>query len=286
MISLEQLRYVRLGTRDLPAAIDFAQRILGLQLIERSEHQAFFRSDDRDHTLVYFVGEPSDQTVGFEVRRGETLAEAAASLTAQGYSVEQGTADEAAQRKVKSCIAFTDGGGNRIELVVRPLHSGWRYHAPRDAGVTGFAAVALRSRAIAADENLWTKILGGKVSDWVGDAAYVSLDDAHHRIALHPSKSAGVLAIEYGVESIDQIMQAQYFLQNAQVRVVHGPGRRPSSGQVFITFAGPDGVLFSYVAEGERMSDRRRPRQFARKAGSFCGWGSESQVPEFSGETA
>lgn len=57
------------------------------------------------------------------------------------------------------------------------------------------------------------KILGGKVSDWVGDAAYVSLDDAHHRIALHPSKSAGVLAIEYGVESIDQIMQAQYFLQ-------------------------------------------------------------------------
>lgn len=62
MISLEQLRPVALGTRDLPAAIDFAQRILGLQLIERSEHQAFFRSDDRDHTLVYFVGEPSDQT--------------------------------------------------------------------------------------------------------------------------------------------------------------------------------------------------------------------------------
>jgi len=284
MISIEQLRYVRLGTRDLPAAIDFAQRILGLQLIERSEHQAFFRSDDRDHTLVYFVGEPNDQAVGLEVRSGEALAEAAASLHAHGYAVEQGTADAAAQRKVKSFIAFRDASGNRIELVLRPLNSGWRYHAPRDAGVTGLAGVALRSRAIAADENLWTRILGGKVSDWVGDAAYVSLAAAHHRIALHPSNHAGVLAVEYGVEGVDQIMQAQYFMQNAQVRVAHGPGRRPSSGQLFITFAGPDGVLFSFVAEGEPSGAQRLPRQFARKAGSFCSWGSESQVPEFSGE--
>ena len=57
MIEIEQLRYVRLGTRNLPAAVDFAQRILGLQLIERNDEQATFRSDFRDHTLVYEVGD-------------------------------------------------------------------------------------------------------------------------------------------------------------------------------------------------------------------------------------
>ena len=35
MIAIEQLRYVRLGTRDLAGAAQFAQRILGLELVEQ-----------------------------------------------------------------------------------------------------------------------------------------------------------------------------------------------------------------------------------------------------------
>ena len=38
-IAIEQLRYVRLGTKDLTAAADFAQRILGLQLIDQAGEQ-------------------------------------------------------------------------------------------------------------------------------------------------------------------------------------------------------------------------------------------------------
>jgi hypothetical protein len=44
---------------------------------------------------------------------------------------------------------------------------------------------------------------------------------------LHPSASNSVLAVEFGVESIDQLMQSSYLLQEEQVRIVHGPGRRP-----------------------------------------------------------
>jgi 2,3-dihydroxy-p-cumate/2,3-dihydroxybenzoate 3,4-dioxygenase len=117
----------------------------------------------------------------------------------------------------------------------------------------------------------------------VGDAAFIRFDDAHHRFALHPSSRAGVLAIEYAVEGMNQIMQAMYFLESAQVKIVHGPGRRPTSDQMFLTFAGPDDMLFSYVAEGVRIAGdgAHRPRQFARKRLSFCAWGSESTVPEF-----
>ncbi len=78
------------------------------------------------------------------------------------------------------------------------------------------------------------------------------------------------------------LMQASFFLQDAQVRIVHGPGRRPASGQMSVTFAGPDGVLFSYVAQGQAINDgAHRPRQFPRRAQSFCTWGSRSEVPEF-----
>jgi hypothetical protein len=80
VIEIEQLRYVRLGTRNLGAAVDFAQRILGLQLIERTDEQATFRSDFRDHTLAYEVGDRMQQSVGLEVRTQAMLDRAIAAL--------------------------------------------------------------------------------------------------------------------------------------------------------------------------------------------------------------
>ena len=283
MIEIERLRYVRLCTRNLPVAIYFAQRILGLQLIEKSDEQATFRSDFRDHTLVYEVGDPSQQSVGVEVRTQDVLDRAVAVLAANGITATAANADALARRKARAMVSFRDHSGNTFELIVRPETSGWRYFPSRDAGITGLAAVALRSTSNGADEALWTTLFNGRVSDWVGDAAFIRFDDAHHRLALHPSNRGGVLAVEYAVEGLNQIMQAMYFLQSAQVKIVHGPGRRPTSDQIFLTFAGPEDMLFSYVAEGARIIENgaHRPHQFARKRLSFCAWGSESTVPEF-----
>ena len=196
MIEIEQLRYVRLGTRDLPVAIDFAQRILGLQLIEKTSEQAAFRSDFRDHTLVSEVGDPSHQCVGLEVRTQAMLDRAVATLATNGIQVTVAEASELARRKARAMASFRDRSGNTFELVVRPETSGWRYFPSRDAGITGLAAVALRTTSNGADEMLWTTLFNGRVSDWVGDAAFIRFDDAHHRLALHPSDRTGVLAIE------------------------------------------------------------------------------------------
>src|SRR5262249_19230527 len=143
---------VRLGTRDLPAAIDFAQRILGLQLIEKTDEQAVFRSDFRDHTLVYEVGDPSQQSIGLEVRSAAALECAVAALAAQGIGAAAGGADALPRRKARQMASFRDRSGNTIELLVRPQTTGWRTFPSRDAGVTGLAAVALRTTANGADE--------------------------------------------------------------------------------------------------------------------------------------
>ncbi len=282
MIAIEQLRYFRLGTPDLAAAVDFAQRVVGLELVERDDMQASFKSDFRDHTLVFFRGAPTDQAVAFEIRHVEMLDAAATALAGLGLELHKGTAAEREARKVKDFGWFHDATGNRIELVVRPLNSGWRYHGARDAGITGLAAVALRTTDHAADQELWTKVFNGRVSDWVGDVAFIRFDKSHHRLALYPSLNAGILAVEYAVEEIDFVMQAQYALQGLQVQLLQGPGRRPTSEQAFVTFAGPTGVAFSFVTEATTIADdvSHRPRQFAHTPRSFCAWGSESNLPE------
>ena len=78
-------------------------------------------------------------------------------------------------------------------------------------------------------------------------------------------------------------MRNSYVLQDLQVAIMHGPGRRPASEQLFLTFTGPGDVLFSFVAEGAMADATPRPRQFPAGPAGLCGWGSECKIGEFGG---
>jgi 2,3-dihydroxy-p-cumate/2,3-dihydroxybenzoate 3,4-dioxygenase len=281
---LEQLRYVRLPADDLQRAADFAQRVIGIEPVDRTEQIATFRSDARDYTLAFEAGTNAVQSIGLEVRHTEQLDTALDGLSGLGLSAGRGSAADCELRKVKDMLWFTDFSGNRFELVVRPMNSGWRFFPSRDAGVTGLADVIVRSLDVEKDLSIWTGLLGAQVSDWAGDAAYLCFDGAHHRIALFPAAQPGILAVEYAVENVDLLMRNFYVLQQLQVPIVHGPGRRPASEQLFLTFAGPTGVHFSFVAEGlANGAEKRRPRQFSAGPAGLCGWGSECKIEEFNG---
>jgi 2,3-dihydroxy-p-cumate/2,3-dihydroxybenzoate 3,4-dioxygenase len=117
MVVLEQLRYVRLVANDLGRAADFAQRTLGLEPIDRTHELATFRSDARDHTLVFATGDHAVQSIGLEVRYSTDLDAAVEGLRRLGISAGRGSAQDCALRKVKDMVWFADFSGNRIELV-------------------------------------------------------------------------------------------------------------------------------------------------------------------------
>ena len=280
---IERLRYVRVGVMDLPRAAAFAEEVLGLRSDRGIEHgRALFRSDERGYTLALTGDAKAGQAVGLALRDRAALDAVGERLHRRGRTLVVEDAAAAAERGAKALAHFEDGSGNCIELVVRPLDSGWRFHTARDSGVTGLEAVALRSVDVEADQAMWIEVLGAQASDWAGGSVYLALDEAHHRISLHPAATGGVLAVEYAVEDVDLLMQNSYFLQGAQVKTLHGPGRRPTSGQMFLTFETPFGVLASFVAEGERRIPgvARRPRQFPGTAISFDSWGSDNRLPD------
>ncbi len=66
MIELRDLRYVRLGARNLDDSARFATTMLGLEPAGRDADAAYFRSDARDHTLVYLAGENAPHVAGFD----------------------------------------------------------------------------------------------------------------------------------------------------------------------------------------------------------------------------
>jgi 2,3-dihydroxy-p-cumate/2,3-dihydroxybenzoate 3,4-dioxygenase len=94
VIDLLDIRYVRLGTRDLDGAARFASDLLGLEPVRATATARWFRSDHRDHTLAYFDGAPDDHTVGFELRSDDELEAAAAALSNTGLAVREGNGAE------------------------------------------------------------------------------------------------------------------------------------------------------------------------------------------------
>jgi 2,3-dihydroxy-p-cumate/2,3-dihydroxybenzoate 3,4-dioxygenase len=286
VITLQNVSYVRLGTRDLDGSTHFATNHLGLEVSEHGRDAVRFRSDARDHTLCYFAGDPADQTVGFEVRHAAELDDAAATLDRLGCSVRHGTVGEAAERQVHSFIAFKDPSGNRIELVWRPAHLGKRYHGSRDAGITGFSHIGLCSSDVARDEKFWTSVCNARVSDRIGDAPLLRITDVHHAIALFPSDRAGIQHINHQVESGDDIMRSYHFLRERGVRIVFGPGRHPTSSARFLYFEGPDSMVFEYSSGVRSIADELlyRERQFPSEPRGFCHWGAKPQIRQFQTE--
>ena len=285
MIDLWDIRYVRLGTRDRAAADRYARGIVGLELARDEAGSLYYRSDQRDHTLVYYEGDPADHTVGFELRSGADLDAAGALLENAGVPVRQGSADECAQRRVQAFLHFRDPSGNGIDLVAGAHHSGRRHFPSRDAGITGFSHVGLCTTDAARDERFWTEVLGARVSDRIGSAPLLRIDEVHHKVALFPSTRSGVQHINHQVESIDDLMRAWYLLQKRGVRIVFGPGRHPTSGAMFLYFEGPDGMVYEYSTGvrhiGKEEEANWQPRQFPAINESFCAWGAEPDIPEF-----
>jgi 2,3-dihydroxy-p-cumate/2,3-dihydroxybenzoate 3,4-dioxygenase len=285
MINLHDIRYVRLGTRDLASATEYAQRILGLDVARREGRSVYFKSDSRDHTLVYSEGDPAVQIAAFDVTSRAALDAAAATIEAHRLEVRHGSRTECEQRHVDDFIAFRDPSGNAIELVYRPLHSGKRYHGSRDAGITGFSHIGLRTTDPVRDEKFWTEVCSARVSDRIGNAALLRIDDVHHKIALFPSAFPGVQHINHQVGGIDDIMRSWYFLREQGVRIVFGPGRHPTSSAMFLYFEGPDGMVYEY-SSGVRLIAKEDeaayvPRQFPFAPEGFCMWGSRPDIPEF-----
>lgn len=282
MIKILDVCYARIGTADLEKTVQFATETLGLQLVRRENDKAYVRGDDRDHDICYIKGDPKDHILGFEIADSDALLSAHRHLEGKGVEVDASTPEQCADRRVMDFIRFKDPTGNRFELAIRPFHATRRYFPTRDAGITGFSHVGLRTTNPRRDEEFWTTNFNIRANDWIGEAALLSFDKVHHRIALFPADGPGIQHINFQVASIDDIMRSYYFMSDKQVRIVFGPGRHATSGAMFLYFEGPDGMVYEY-SHGVRMIEDPdyRPRQFPFDVEAFCVWGSKPDIPEF-----
>ena len=117
---------------------------LACRSADRTESQAMFRSDARNYAICF--SRPGDgEAVALTVAERADLDRLAERLTAAGHSPRRLDAAAAAARQAKEVLAVAAPNGVMVEIVWRPLTSGWRYHGPRDAGIVELQAVSIAS---------------------------------------------------------------------------------------------------------------------------------------------
>ena len=259
MINLLDVSYVRLGTRDLEGATRFAVDYLGLEISEHRRTAVCFKSDPREHTLCYFEGNPADQAAAFEVRdkaiwtrrRPNSSGSAMPSVSAptkRGRGCA--TSGASSPSRIPAATASSSSSGPRIPATALSR----RAATPElpDSAMSGFAPP---TRPATSSSGL--KVCNARVSDRIGDAPLLRIDEVHHTIALFPTDRAGIQHINHQVETGDDVMRSYLFPEgDGRSRWYSGrDGIRPHRPASSIS-RGPDGMVFEY-SSGVR-DDRRR----------------------------
>ncbi|TRW44252.1 VOC family protein [Georgenia yuyongxinii] len=263
MIELTDIAYVRSGTADMRAAVDFATKIVGMELVQEEGGIAYLRVDERHHCLAFVEGEAGVISSGFAVRDFDALADAETELERAGLTVRRGSKEGARSRRVQEYVAFEDPFGNRIDLVVGQVRLTAPVKFTRPAGITEFGHICFDAPDVYEAGKFWTGNFNAQVSDWVIDGAcLMRIDPVHHKLAVFQGDRPGLCHINFQVESIDDVMRSWHFLEEHGVEIEQGPGRHPQSTAVFLYFKGPEGLTYEYsygvrrIEEGEPWQPR------------------------------
>ena len=257
MVNLQDIRYVRLGTRDVDARgalcdVDPRPASEAGRDARRASTSAATRATTR--SSISTATRPTTPSA-FEVADGAALDAAAAEIEAHACRCAWARATSASCAASSVSLQFRDPSGNGIDLVVRAVTQ----RAPRTCRRATPASPASRTSACARPTRRATRRSGRACATRAcptasAPAPLLRIDAVHHRIALFPSTYAGVQHVNHQVAGVDDIMRAYYFLRERGVRIVFGPGRHPTSSAIFLYFEGPDGMVYEY-STGVRTID-------------------------------
>jgi len=217
MISLKDIRYVRLGTANLDDAVRYATQILGLELVRRDRGNAYLRADDRDHTLAYTAGNPRDQSVAFEIGsvansrppRPNSTTRVIACAPARGSSASNGRWTRSSCSKIRAAMPSswwparrTAGGATSRRAMP----------ASRASPTSGLHSTAPRK-----DEAFWTTVCNARSA--IGSARLRCCGSTRCIIESPCSVAAQRRAAHQSSgKSIDDVMRSYYFLREKNVR--------------------------------------------------------------------
>ncbi len=263
-MQVQALGYVGVRATSLDDWASFGEKLLGLQLAEKTQSQLRFRMDDRKQRIL--VAEDAGNGAaffGWELADAAALDAMAARLERAGVRVHRGDAALCAQRAVAGLVWCEDPLGNRVELIHgaesteapfvpgRPI-SGFR------TGVLGMGHAVLWVPEIDRMLGFYRDILGFKVSDYITQpfrAYFFHCNARHHSLALIENPQPKLHHLMLETFMMDDVGQAYDIAQEQEKRVATTLGRHVNDYMLSFYNYSPSGFLVEYGWGGRTIDD-------------------------------
>ena len=117
-----------------------------------------------------------------------------------------------------------------------------------------FSHVFIKAEDTGAMEDFLTRIFGFRVSSRSGDIAWLRCNPEHHAVALAPGRNQ-LHHAAWEVDGWGTIEQLGDHLRRNGLGLWFGPGRHGPGNSIFAYFFDPDGFIFEYAAEFQRIGN-------------------------------
>lgn len=228
------LGYLGIRSDRLDDWSDFAEKLLGMQKIDRGGKAMAFRMDDKAQRLL--VSDEPGETLaflGFEVAARDDLQHYGVKLERAGVHVTYGSRELCDRRFVGDLIWFNDPMGNRVELFHAPMIASDPFIPGRPidgfkTGALGMGHAVLHVKNIEVIMPFYRDVLDFRVTDY-GLAPYglyfFHLNDRHHSFAMVGSGKEGFHHFMVEYQNMDDMAQGYDLALEDDGRVAYTLGR-------------------------------------------------------------
>ncbi|HEX3959657.1 MAG TPA: VOC family protein [Trebonia sp.] len=267
MAKVTGLGYAIIGATDLDAWKSFACDLLGLQAVEHTPERLLLRADERAYRLdIRRAATDGVTALGWEVKGPGELAELAASLESNGYSVKHGDAVARQVRRVSGLFEVDDPDGQRLEIFWGMGQPVQRFVSPTGArfvtGAGGMGHAFQMVSDVKAYSALYQDILGFELSDFIDFApgmsgTFLHANQRHHSFAFadFPGFPVGVGHFMFEVDDLDLVGRAFDKVRDGAAPVTATFGKHTNDEMLSFYVTTPSGFELEYGYGGKLIDD-------------------------------
>lgn len=254
--TLARLGHVSLVTPDLERSLEFFDDVVGLEVVERTDTEAYLRAwgDFEHHTLSLVAGgRATVDHVGWRTRRREDVAAYASALRERGIDVTE--IEAGTERGQGEAIRFRTPAGLPYEIYYevekRPADPSRKPAMKTNSGRVWDHGISPRRidhvnfvLPDVADEQRWLEDTFGfrtheyvRLDDGTVHAAWLAVTALAHDVALGRGPAPGPVGfhhVAYFLDNASDVLRAAEIYAEHAIQPDHGPGRHAISQAVCI----------------------------------------------------
>lgn len=253
MINARRIGHATLETPELDRAIEYYGEFLGLIVAEREKDRAFLMSKIGQLAIELHKAVRADCVkLNFEVSPNSDFAHLAKTLAEDGVRSEL---RNDAIPGIPQMLSFKDNKGTTIELFKE-----WKYLGKHEQvagiGPLKLGHVAFFTPDIQATVEFYQKVLGFRVSDWIGDFfCFMRCNADHHSVNFFRGPHVKLHHMAFELKDFVHIQNACELMGQREVPITWGPMRQGPGHNIATYHHTPDRQVMELYCELDQMLD-------------------------------